>query len=121
LDVSTIPDDRPISDAEVELVAWLLSQASTAGDLSELLPSVPTLRVVGRCSCGCPSVDFAVNGQGAGAAPIADSRGKTAEGVEVGVILWGRDGAVTGLELYEFDQPVRSLPQTATLSPWPPS
>jgi hypothetical protein len=112
---STIPADRPISSDEANLVTWLLRNASRAGDLTDLESSVPALRVVARCSCGCPSIDFEPDGQGPGRAPIAEALGETQDGVGVGVILWGRPGVITGLELYELGQPVRDLPELATL------
>ncbi len=114
----TISDDRPVSDAEGNLVLWLLRNASVAGDLSHLEASVTGLRVVGHCGCGCPSVDFQVGGQAAGAKPIADALGKTLEGTDVGIILWGRDDEVFGLELYELGEAVRSLPTIESLRPW---
>lgn len=115
---NTLPADRPISRSEAELVVWMLRHASTAGDLSSLEPAVAGLRVVGRCSCGCPSVDFEPAGQAEEAGPIADARGETANGVPVGLILWGRRGAVTGLELYELGSAVRTLPELSSLRPW---
>lgn len=35
--------------------------------------------------------------------PVADGIGRTALGGEVGVIVWGRRDAITGLEVYSFD------------------
>lgn len=117
----TLPEDRQISNAEAAIVRWLLLHASVVGDLSHLAPWVSGLRVVGRCSCGCPSIDFMVGGQGMGASPIANAIGRTADGVDVGVILWERDGAVSGLEFYDVTQPVRSLPMEESLSVQPPA
>jgi hypothetical protein len=115
---TTVPANRRISAREADLVTWLLRNASVAGDLSVLEPSVGGLRVVARCSCGCPSVDFEPDGQSTGASPIADALGETASGVSVGVILWGRPGVITGLELCERDRPVRDLPERSTLHAW---
>jgi len=117
----TLPEDRQISTAEAGIVRWLLLHASQIGDLSHLAPWVSGLRVVGRCSCGCPSVDFVAGGQAIGASPIANAYGMTADGVAVGVILWERDGAVSGLEFYDVTQPVRSLPLVESLSVQPPA
>lgn len=114
--VKTLEEDRPISPAEAEIVVWLLAHASVAGPLAHLEPTVPALRVVGRCSCGCPSIDF-VRGRVASGL-LADATGRSANGVEMGVILWGQPGAITGLELYELGRPVRSLPEVSSLRPW---
>jgi hypothetical protein len=100
------------------VVTWLLRHASVAGDLSPLESSVAGLRVVGRCSCGCPSVDFEPGGQSAGSSILADALGNNASGAEVGLILWGRHGAITGLEAYELGEAVRDLPDRSTLHTW---
>ena len=116
----TIPEDRPASAAEIAITSWMLQSASQAGDLSDLEPSLIDLRVVGRCSCGCPSVDFVSGGQALGASPVANAHGTTSDGVAVGVILWESDSAVSALEFYELGEPVRSLPLVESLIAWPP-
>jgi len=117
----TLPEDREISSAEAASVRWLLLHGSVVGDLSHLAPWVSGLRVVGRCSYGCPSVDFKAGGQALGATPVANALGKSADGVAVGVILWERDGSISGLEFYDVTEPVRSLPLVESLSVQPPS
>jgi hypothetical protein len=113
--ITTLKEDRPISKAETEIVTWMLLHASVAGSLEHLSAAVPNLRVVGRCPCGCPSVDFEDGGQALPAKPIADGTGKLADGTEVGVILWGRTDAITGLEFYELGSTATSLPVIGTL------
>ena len=111
--IGTVTEDRPLSAREIEIVSWLLAHASRS---LEHLASMPnTLRVVGRCDCGCPSVDFEVGGQAPPNAPLVEATGRTADGIYVGVVLWGRRDVVTGLEFHEMDRPVRSLPLVATL------
>jgi hypothetical protein len=117
----TIPQDRPASADEAAIVSWMLQNASRAGDLSDLEPSLVGLRVVGRCSCGCPSIDFVVGGQDQTASPVANAHGTTADGVDVGLILWERDGQVSALEVYEVEGPVPSLPLVESLIAWPPA
>jgi hypothetical protein len=114
----TLKEDRAISTDEAEIVTWMLVHASVAGPLRHSEPVVNSLRVVGSCPCGCPSVDFQVDGQTAPARPIADATGQTAEGSDVGVILWGRGDAITGLEFYELGAAVRALPLVRTLRAW---
>jgi hypothetical protein len=109
----TLKEDRALSPHEIEILAWMLAHASPS--LEHLTNTARTLRVVGRCGCGCPSVDFELNGQALPNQPLVDATGRTADGIEVGVILWGRPDAVTGLEFYEMDRPVTSLPLLTTL------
>ena len=58
----TLHEDRPISRQEIEIVSWLLRNASTKEPLNHLLDGIDRLRVVGRCGCGCASVDFEKDG-----------------------------------------------------------
>jgi len=63
LGAETIPDDRPISDAEGSLVLWILRNASVAGDLSHLESSLADLRVVGIVAAGVPAWIFRSRGR----------------------------------------------------------
>ena len=115
----TVEEDRPISEDEAVLVKWLLVNAPTENPIKESPPNVGELRVVARCQCGCASVDFERDGQAGRSRPIAEAVGKTAEDLSVGLILWGRDDAVTGLEVYELDAgSAGSLPSLESLRPW---
>lgn len=116
----TIPDDRAISEAESAIIEWVLLHGSRSGDLSSLSHSIPSLHVVGRCGCGCPSVDFEEHGQSGDARPIAEAAGSNSEGVSVGIILWGLAGRISGIEFYANEAPVRSLPTLDSLYVWPP-
>jgi hypothetical protein len=80
---------------------------------------VATLRVVGRCGCGCPSVDFEADGQRPPAYPIAEGTGTTADGREVEIMLWGRADAITGLEICESGPKASGrLPTLESLRSW---
>jgi hypothetical protein len=116
--IMTAAEERPISPAEAAIVRWMVLNAPVRGSTVHLEPGVAALRVVGRCSCGCPSVDFASHGQAPPARPIADAIGRTQDGVEVGVILWGRENVITGLEIYEFATRVSGLPVLQSMRAW---
>jgi hypothetical protein len=116
--VTTLDEDRPISAHEAEIVTWMLLHVSVGGSLAGLVETVKQLRVVGRCSCGCPSVEFVVRGQTLPFQPIADATAQNAFGAEIGVSLWARSDAITGLEFYEMAVPVNSLPLARTLKTW---
>jgi len=98
-----VEEDRPITERELAVVDWLLRNGSRSGPLQHLTERIAQLRVVGSCSCGCASVDFEKDGQSPAAHPIADAHGETPTGLKFGLILWGRDDAITGLEIYELD------------------
>ncbi|MDA3936294.1 MAG: hypothetical protein PF636_05445 [Actinomycetota bacterium] len=121
-DKRSIVEDRPVSASEVELITWLLLEASTIGDATHLLPTISDLHVVKRCGCGCPTVEFAWEGQLAAPATIvADAYGETEDGVSVGILLWAHGNQISELELYEQGGPVRSLPSSSSLRPMFPT
>jgi hypothetical protein len=94
---------RPASKAEQDLVRWMLEYAALDDGFRALLPTVDGLQVVDVCDCGCPSVDFVREGQGAGAQILADATGTHGDGCPLSLLLWGRDGAVSGLEIFGYD------------------
>ena len=109
---------RSATAEERELVVWLLRNAATIGDVAAFLDQASHLRVVGGCGCGCPSVDFKAGGQDAVASIIADAEGTSPEGVMVGVILWAKEGRISGLEVYPFADTGRfGLPRPENLKP----
>ncbi len=115
----TIDLDRPISDEEAATVRWLLENGCDERPLHLLLASVSGLRVVSRCGCGCASVDFVPVGQQWPHAPIAEAQGKTSRGLDCGLILWGTEHSITGLEVYEYEPPSDEfLPRIDSLRTW---
>jgi hypothetical protein len=116
---STVNDERPISTDEAAVILWMLVHGSVAGSLEHLASSVASLRVVGRCSCGCGSVDFQLNGQAPPFHPIADATGRNSGDLEVGVVLWGDHDGITGLEVHDMTPgSATALPHVSTLRGW---
>jgi len=101
---------RPLSETERAVVVQVCA-------LNELpipdISALERLRVVGQCDCGCASVDFMPDE--AGASVLAGGYGVTPSGIEVGVILWERDGVVSGLEVYMLGEDTPELPQPESL------
>jgi hypothetical protein len=93
---------RPLSDAELELIEALLGAAGVRA--GRYLGQLPKVRVVGGCGCGCPSIDLEVgDGLREGAPkPLIVADAESPEGVPVGVILWVRGGALSGLEVHPW-------------------
>jgi hypothetical protein len=128
LGATTIPENRPLNDGERALIDWLI--ANGIPESQALKQQLTGLQVIGRCSCGCPTVDFA---SGDSHQPttgpsriLADFFGVTPEGVEVGVILHARQDRISELEVYSLgttDTTNRSfgLPRIETLKAldWP--
>jgi hypothetical protein len=99
----TLPEDRALTAEESALVTWLIRHPDPSVSISDAEREVSLLRVVGRCGCGCASVDFAAEAKSQGAKPIANATGKDSSGRECGIILWGRARQLTALEIYEYD------------------
>ena len=94
---------RPPSEAELELIEALLGAAGARG--GRYLSQVARVRVVGGCGCGCPSIDLELEGGPRDGAPaalvVADA--ESPGGVPLGVILWVRGGALSGLEVHPWN------------------
>lgn len=107
---------RVISAAECDLVRWLLAKAPPVAGAEALVSQVAGLLVTAQCDCGCPSVEFLVEGLSATASIVAEAGGVSPEGVPVGVLLWARAGRLSGLEVYDLgDATTTSLPRPADL------
>jgi hypothetical protein len=96
-----VPERRRIHQSEAEVIGAALAGASVAPLDETAKSAIPNLHVVARCECGCASVDFdAASGQRS--TLVAHGTGQTPSGGQVGVIVWGRCDAITGLEIYDL-------------------
>ncbi len=62
--------------------------------------SVEDLRVAKGCDCGCSSLDFQPDAW-RDADIIADTFAVYSDGQQAGLILWGREGEIVLLEVYD--------------------
>jgi len=101
--------NRPINDAEIAVVRAALERCAETPKVRGLLPTVDNLRVIDQCQCGCATVDFA---RYSSEHPrlIADAIGITPSGDRVGIIVWGLNDAITGLEIYDMSASASGLP-----------
>ena len=90
---------RAITPKEAALVEWLLDHAAI-GDITAYRGPLPELQVVGGCACWCASLDFAE--RKGGARIIADALAVYPDGLQAGLILWGRSGEIVSLEVYDL-------------------
>jgi len=97
-----IADVRPLTPDESRLLEWLLNHG--APEAESYREQLPMLSVVSRCGCGCPTIDLAVGGRAAMLSSpttiLADVVGLSPDGVRVGVIVHGREGLISELEIY---------------------
>jgi hypothetical protein len=115
-----IPERRSIGASEIEVIRAALEKAPAAPVDTVTKGAVDRLQVIGRCECGCASVDFDAQESDQRSTLLADAIGHTARGGRVGVIVWGRPDAITGLEIYDLgagdDDLV--LPKPGSIEPW---
>lgn len=112
---------RPITQRELTVLRATLERAGNVQVDAAVLTRLENLSVVSGCECGCDSVDFAEDDPQRPSRPIVEGIGKTRAGGVVGIIIWGADDAVTGIEIYDLgagDGDVR-LPVEGSISPWP--
>ena len=107
---------RPISEAEAAVVERALAVAATDESAPALSRSVRALQVVGRCDCGCASVDFCRPAPGEIAHMVADAVAKAPNGEGLGLIIWALNGHLSGLEVYSYSDNPASLPVVASIS-----
>lgn len=116
---------RPLTIKEREVLDFLLS-VEQAG-IEALRAQADYVTVIGRCECGCASVDFEVDRSGVPASPLPvrrpaiDAESKNREG-SVGIydlMLWADDGWLGGIELvtYGEEPPPTEFPDVALFDP----
>jgi hypothetical protein len=91
---------RPITSQEAEVLDLALRRGALAEVPESLLAEVPSLEVVGVCPCGCRSIYIAR--ESAKERRLADTIGRTADGMQIDVMVWGAEGRVTCLDLVDY-------------------
>ena len=94
---------RSLNAEERSLCEWLIQHGSR--NAAQYASQLDRVTVIGHCTCGCPSVDLAVDGIATSGASeiIGDAMGNSPEGLQVGVILHCREGQLSELEVYPFE------------------
>jgi hypothetical protein len=115
-----IPERRGIREDEVAVIRAALERALVRAVDEAASAGVAKLEVVGRCECGCASVDFDSPTGDQRSTLIADGTGTTPSGGQVGVIVWGRPDVITGLEIYDLGAGDNDLvlPAPTSVIPW---
>ena len=116
-DVAQSRDRRPLAPNEQELIEVLLGAAQSG--IFRYIGQLEKLEVVGSCSCGCSSINLELpSGSRDGRPePLVMADGETTAGTPVGLILWVRGGALSGLEVHPWESgEIVSLPQPETLT-----
>ena len=82
------------------------------------LDKIGLLQVVGKCQCGCASVDFRHLNPGEIAEVVADAIGETPNGEQVGVLVFALAGSFVSLEIVGYSDSPAPLPIASTVRGW---
>jgi len=115
-----ISEHRAINEGEADVVRVAVERASVRTVSEAARKTIAQLQVIARCECGCASVDSDSAASEERPMPIADGTGTTPRGGQVGVIVWGRTDAITGLEIYDLGAGDDDLllPVPTSVVPW---
>jgi hypothetical protein len=94
--------NRPITEEEISVVLAALARVPCERAPTIDRSMIEKLRVVAKCPCGCDSVDFVAFDKSRRPRRIADGIGETPSGGVVGLLIWGDDSSVTGIEVYDL-------------------
>ena len=113
------PVPRSLTQLEAAALNFVLG-AEFPG-VAELREQAMTARVVGRCECGCPSIDLAVDRASSPAAPVAHT-GVVAEArcndpAVSHLLLWVEDGYLSSLEAAWIEGPPDTFPPPQAFEP----
>ncbi len=115
--MTSLSQERAVTPDEAAVIRWLIEHAAVKDVTAYQSLRLEDLRVVGGCTCGCRSLYF--QPLGAPAHMIADALAVYPDGYQAGVILWGREGQISNLEIYEMHPEVaRLFPEVSNLRTW---
>jgi hypothetical protein len=79
---------------------------------------IESLKIVGKCPCGCESLFFTGIDEATEQFRLADGLGYTEDGEEIGMILWASGSRIVHLELYNYSENPARLPPPASICPF---
>ena len=109
---------RAISAPERAVLEAALRSAPADGADVPSLDKINSLQVVGKCQCGCASVEFRHLQPGEIAQVVADAIGETSAGEQVGVLVFALGGQLVGLEIVGYSDTPAPLPVASTVRSW---
>jgi hypothetical protein len=94
---------RPLAEEERAALDFLLTADFPGVD--ELRLQAPAMQVVGRCPCGCATIEFEVDADRAPAAVVVPRVPVEASGADkpFGLLLFVDDGHLSSLEIWSTD------------------
>lgn len=109
---------RELSADERDVLRRALQYGPAHGKDPLLLDQIESLQVVGRCECGCASVDFQHLRSGETAEVVADAVGATSAHEQVGIIVFALGSDLQRLEIVGYSAEPPPLPVPSTIRGW---
>lgn len=101
----TNPEYRDLTDEERRLLEWLIANGNA--EASAYASQLPQVKVVARCTCGCPTLNLSLGEKKSPAIGVrtilADAVGHSPEGVPINVIVHALEGEISVLEVISCD------------------
>ena len=109
---------RAISAEERAVLERALQYAPAEGVDMPSHDQLNSLQVVGKCECGCASVDFQHLKSGEIAQVVADAIAETPSGEHLNVIVFALRGNIVGLEIVGYSDNPAPLPVLSSVRGW---
>jgi len=90
---------RSITTQEAEVLDLALRRGAMVPVPDSVLADLHSLKVVGTCTCGCRSIYF--ERESSKDQRLADTWGRTADGKQIDVMVWGAAGRMTCLDFVD--------------------
>jgi hypothetical protein len=112
-----IAESRDLPRDEANLVRWLVEHGKP--EAREFILELDELRVVSRCPCGCPSINFVLDGSG-GMQILSDYVYEDTDGHTIGVFAFAQNGILAGIEVWSIagDPIPKGVPDPCVLRPF---
>ena len=106
---------RAITEHESAVIMKMLESCAVNGLVTIDPGTVPSLKVIAQCDCGCDTVEFEGIDWSAPPTVVADGQGSTSAENEVGVIVFANGAAITCLEVYNHGDAPARLPRVESI------
>ena len=111
--------NRELTAAERQLVQWMLEHGTP--EARQFLPQLERARVTSwRCSCGCASISFRIDGQPepvGGMRSLADFQ-FASDSEFSGIFVYEQGGILSGIEVHGVEEAPKTLPSPEMLRPY---
>ena len=112
----SLPTQRKLTPEEAAVVERTLAVAAKDAAAPQFAKLVQALQVVGRCDCGCASVNFLYLAEGQIPRIVADATATSESGDNLGVMIWAHGDRLVGLEVYGHGNAPAPLPRLDSIA-----